>query len=342
MAGPAAGSVVAGAAVEVAATVRNDGDQRIQGVRIELGAPADWPVEPAGPDRVASLAPGEEFTARFSVAPPISQPVAADLPLTAEASYLHAGGRVELPASTEVDVLSPVTFGDVTADPRIVDEPGTPSTVTAVVTNRAAGQVDGTVRASVPGGWSVEPAEQAYQLAAGESRPLTFRVVPPAEPVAGDVTLTASYGANAGATASVRLTHSLAAWLFDTDGDPEGWQPENHLTDPEVSGGVLRTMSSGGDPYLVSTTPLDIDGADGAVVEVTMSVSADSGAQLFWTTDAEPFFSEGKSTKFAVTAGKSRTYRVPVRAFDGTLTGLRLDPLERDGEIVIDAIRIVR
>ncbi|WP_425402794.1 NEW3 domain-containing protein [Jiangella gansuensis] len=339
---PADGSVVAGGAAEVGVTVTNSGEHRVQGVQAVVTAPEGWTVTPAGPDRVGSLPPGETFTVRFSVAAPLSQPVAAAVPITATASYLHAGGRVELSAPATLDVLSPVTLGDVAADPRIIDEPGTPSTVTAVVTNRAAQPVDSTVRAAVPEGWSVEPASVAYQLAAGEHAEVSFRVVPPAEPAAGDVTLTAGYGDHDGATATVRLTHSLAGWLFDTDGDAEGWEPGNHLTEPEVSGGVLRVTSTGGDPYLVSSTPLSIDAADGVVVEVTMQVAADSGAQLFWTSAAEPFFSEGKSTKFPVTAGEPRTYRVPVRGFDGTLTGLRLDPLERDGDVVIDAIRIVR
>ena len=87
---------------------------------------------------------------------------------------------------------------------------------------------------------------------------------------------------------------------------------------------------------------VEIDGGEGATVEITMEVPADGEGQLFWTTAAEPSFSEGKSAKFAVAAGAMRTYRVPVPAFDGTLTGLRLDPLAGEGDIRLDSIRIVR
>src|SRR5690606_33419186 len=270
------------------------------------------------------------------------QPVTAGVDITATSTFSRAGGRADLTSSTSVDVRSPVTIEELTADPRIVDEPGSTVSVSAVVVNGSGIDVTGDVHAAVPDGWSVEPAAVPYDLAAGERMPVTFDVHTPDEPAAADVRLTASYAGNDGDTAAIRLTYALQSWLFETDGDAEGWRPENHLGDFDVSDGALRTTSLGGDPFMVNDADLEIDASDGLTVEITMQTSASSDAQVFWTSDADPNFTEGKSTKFSVEAGEMRTYRVPIRAFDGVVTGLRLDPLTTEGDIVIDALRIVQ
>jgi alpha-L-rhamnosidase len=214
--------------------------------------------------------------------------------------------------------------------------------VTATVANRSSVAVAGTVRAAVPAGWTVEPAERELELGPGERRELTFAVGSPPERAAADVEVELRYGDNVGDTGSVRISYALASWSFDADGDAEGWAPGNHLSDFTVAGGVLATTSLGGDPYMTGPGGLEIDASGGATVAVTMEVPADGEAQVFWTTAAEPAFSEGKSAKFGVAAGGMRTYLVPVPAFDGTLTGLRLDPLAGEGDIRIDSIRILR
>lgn len=338
----AEGSVSAGDAFDVEASVENAGDTRLQGVEMRLDVPDGWTVESTGSDRTASLPPGETFTARFTVTTPPDQPVTAGVDITATSTFSRAGGRADLTSSTSVDVRSPVTIEELTADPRIVDEPGSTVSVSAVVVNGSGIDVTGDVHAAVPDGWSVEPAAVPYDLAAGERMPVTFDVHTPDEPAAADVRLTASYAGNDGDTAAIRLTYALQSWLFETDGDAEGWRPENHLGDFDVSDGALRTTSLGGDPFMVNDADLEIDASDGLTVEITMQTSASSDAQVFWTSDADPNFTEGKSTKFSVEAGEMRTYRVPIRAFDGVVTGLRLDPLTTEGDIVIDAIRIVQ
>ena len=72
-----------------------------------------------------------------------------------------------------------------------------------------------------------------------------------------------------------------------------------------------------------------------------MSTSASSQGQVFWTTAAQGGFSEDKSARFAVTGGATRTYTVTIPAQGTRLTGLRLDPLTTQGDIRIDAIRIL-
>jgi alpha-L-rhamnosidase len=340
--GEAAGRIAAGDTVEFTARVENQGRETLEDVEVELDVPAGWSVAPEGPVGINRLRPGATHTARFAVTVPLSQAVEDDVPITGAARYRRGGGVTAIPLARAVDVVSPVRIEALRAEPRILGAPGAASTVTATVVNASSSPVPGVVRAAVPGGWTADPSEQALDLAPGERRDFAFRVASPPELAAADVEVTVLYGANPGDTETIRLTYALAAWLFETDGDAEDWHPVNHLAPFEVAGGVLATSSLGGDPFMTQGETLALDASGGLTVEVTMEVGADSEGQVFWTTAAAPGFSEGKSTKFAVTGGGMRTYDVAIPAFAGTLTGLRLDPQNGPGAIRIDSIRIVK
>jgi alpha-L-rhamnosidase len=334
--------IAAGDTVELNATVENRGRETLEDVAVQLDAPDGWTVEPQGPTGTDRLRPGATHTARFAVTVPLTQAVQDAVALTGSARFRRGGGVTEIPLVSAIDVVSPLTIAALSAEPRILDTPGATSTVTATVENRSSAPVTGALRAATPAGWTADPAEQPLELAPGERGDLTFRVASPPEQAAADVDVTLLYGANVGDTKRIRLTYALRSWLFETDGDAEDWHAVNHLAPFVVAGGVLSTSSTGGDPFMTQGERLALDGSDGLTVEVTMEVGADNGAQVFWTTAAEPGFSEGKSTKFPVTGGGMRTYEVPVPAFDGTLTGLRLDPQSGPGDIRIDSIRIVK
>lgn len=200
-------TVAAGDRVDVVTTVQNTGSRRVQGVAVEIEPPPDWAVRSLGPDRTGSLAPGETFTARFAVAVPATEPVADDVVLPGTVTFRHGGGTAEIPVSTSVEVISPVTIEALHADPPIID-PGGTSNVTATVVNTSAANVSGALRASVPEGWGVEPAEIAYELTAGASTEASFRLTAPSEDGAAAVDVTALYAGNIGDTASVEITVS--------------------------------------------------------------------------------------------------------------------------------------
>jgi hypothetical protein len=226
--------------------------------------------------------------------------------------------------------------------------PGGSTPVTAVIDGIAPARLSGTLTVAAPDGWTVQPASQRYDVASS-GVPVTVRsgVTVTAAPSAADgtydviLTATGDDGRKATATVRVSVAHSLMGWEFARDGDAEGWTAANQLTPFTVSGGALATSATGGDPYLVQGEPLSLALDQGLTVELTMSTSVSSGGQLFWTTAAQGFFSEDKSARFAVTGGGARTYSVTVPAQAGRLTGLRLDPLTTQGDIRIDAIRIL-
>ncbi|MGW5668900.1 glycosylhydrolase-like jelly roll fold domain-containing protein [Micromonospora sp. NPDC003776] len=226
--------------------------------------------------------------------------------------------------------------------------PGGSAQLTAVIDGIAPDRFAGTLTVAAPGGWKAEPATQRYDVDSAQT-PVTVRAAvtvtaPDAvEDGTYDLTLTATGddGRRASVTVPVTVAHPLLAWEFNRDDDAEGWTPAHQLTPFTVAGGVLTTSATGGDPYLVQSTPLALDLTHGLTVEVTMSTSASSQGQLFWATAAQGGFSEDKSGRFAVSDGPARTYTVTIPAQPTRLTGLRLDPMTTQGDIRVDAIRIL-
>jgi hypothetical protein len=105
-----------------------------------------------------------------------------------------------------------------------------------------------------------------------------------------------------------------------------------------VSGGVLRTRATGGDPYMVRDG-LALDARRDLVVEVTMTTSVGGGGQLFWA-GPQGGYAEARSSRFTAEGGGERVYRIPLPAQGGDVTSLRLDPLTGPGDIAISSIRV--
>jgi len=135
-------------------------------------------------------------------------------------------------------------------------------------------------------------------------------------------------------------------WEFGNDGYSDGWYPNFDVTGMEISNGYLKAQSIGGDPWLTSPT-LEICAADYDTCFVKMKVNNGNFAQMFWATDKEPFFSEGKSIRFNIFADDNdHVYSLPVadkESWQGTINQLRLDPTDQgQAEFGIDHIRLVK
>lgn len=153
----------------------------------------------------------------------------------------------------------------------------------------------------------------------------------------------------AGAVAAQGEGKVLMRWEFNRDGDLEGWQPNSHLRDTAVAGGVLTTTVVNWDPFLthkVFNKPLPATPTQ--VIEVRMKSPMDGGAEFFWTNTTQTKyegFSPGKETRFDVRKGW-HVYRLrPFWQGEGKIIKLRFDlPGVRDGKpqtYQIDYIRII-
>ena len=138
------------------------------------------------------------------------------------------------------------------------------------------------------------------------------------------------------------------AWEFNIDDDPDDWTPVNDLAPFEVKGGILRTRSTGGDPYMHGP-PIRVDATRFRTLVLRLRVQFPAGAQpigqVFWVREDDPNWSESKSIRFPLpTDGQWHELKVDLTQspeWKGTITQLRLDPGSGTGITVeLDYVRL--
>src|SRR5690625_3374022 len=182
-------TAVAGDEIDVEVSLRNEGDQPLEEVRIELAAPEGWEAV-ADDDAAVAVAPGETRTVRFAVTVPAFA-ASGTAELTAALSFARAGEAASLEAVVPVDVTAAVGILDVSTQAAL--ERGEEATVGVTVVNRLPdGDAAGVITLTGPEGWSVEPQERGLELAPGEQATVTFRAQPDAQADPGRTVFTAA------------------------------------------------------------------------------------------------------------------------------------------------------
>jgi len=132
-------------------------------------------------------------------------------------------------------------------------------------------------------------------------------------------------------------------WTFDHEGDPEGWVAVNDMGSFAVTSEALVIEIVGDDPWMES--PRVTFPATASTLSVRMRVTGggDTVGQLFFVTESDPAWSEGKSRRFDVVAdGEFHDYTVDlstVPGWEGRITQVRLDPVEGTGyTVAVDEI----
>lgn len=133
-------------------------------------------------------------------------------------------------------------------------------------------------------------------------------------------------------------------WRFDKDNDDRGWKPSGHIADAKVQSGALTGRATGHDPIFFSPV-FEIPATPLACVEICMSSTQRSSAELFWTQTLEGKFggfSQEKHRLFTTEGdGKEHVYRVfPFWQSAGKIIRLRFDP-PNEGTFAIKWIRIL-
>ncbi|HZG56583.1 hypothetical protein [Paenibacillus sp.] len=150
----------------------------------------------------------------------------------------------------------------------------------------------------------------------------------------------------ASSNASVTIAANDKTWGFNANGNFEGWNMANHVTNASVNG-QLNFAINGNDPYITYTADLDLRGKRSHYVRVVMkNGSPATSAQLFWTTDQNSAFSGSQSLTTNLVANDTlyRTYLFDIGnhyQFAGVLQNLRLDINAGSGSISIDSIDVV-
>lgn len=138
---------------------------------------------------------------------------------------------------------------------------------------------------------------------------------------------------------------SARDWNFNAAGNLEGWSMGNQLTNT-VADGALQLTSSGTDPYFFSPSGLSLlDPALYRYVRIRMKNGTSSTVgQIYFTTQASGSWSESKSKAFTIAANSGYTdYVVDMGTnanWTGTVTRLRVDPINAAGTASMDYIRV--
>jgi hypothetical protein len=132
-------------------------------------------------------------------------------------------------------------------------------------------------------------------------------------------------------------------WTFDTDGDTEGWTSDNDLRSFDAVDGELRMVSTGDDPSFLSGEIVVPAAYDQLTIRMRAEDAEGQYAQVFWTTEDDPEWSESKSTTFELRGvGEARDIVVDVGSipgWQGVIRALRIDPLSSSGRTIeIDTI----
>jgi len=148
------------------------------------------------------------------------------------------------------------------------------------------------------------------------------------------------------------IVTNVSEWLFDAEGDAEGWTWGNATA--AVSGGTFNLTTTSVDPLMMSPDNLGITApATYKFVHVDMrnysTDTRDTSARIFFITDTDTTWNSTKSKRFTIKAdtGYYGSYIVDmstVAGWTGTIRRIRVDPLDPASasgrSVKIDFIRI--
>jgi len=119
-------------------------------------------------------------------------------------------------------------------------------------------------------------------------------------------------------------------WVFNTDGDPQGWSLVNHLSG-SVSGGSYNLTATGIDPYMHSPDHLGLSASTDKYVRIRLKNNTTSAAgMIFFTTTTDTVWDASKYVQFTLLPNSDYSeYQIDMSAnskWTGTIKQIRLDP----------------
>ncbi len=137
---------------------------------------------------------------------------------------------------------------------------------------------------------------------------------------------------NAG-VAGAKNSQTIQQWKFDQDAD--GWGQLNDLK-LEVRDKALHLTATGNDPYF--SAPVEARGGKMVLRFWGQTDSSDIG-QMFWWTEQLPQPDGQRQMNFQLNAGRDQEYAIEFPV-EGDLRGVRLDPLQGQGNFRIEWISL--
>ncbi len=194
--------LVAGESAEADLTLYNGGPVELTDLSLAINTDKEWRV--AGPTvKVRALPPGERLSGSFGATPQPeaagfapyrfdTDPFRADEPLRGCITYSADGVTVEMPVTTSQTVaLLPNLAVDAVPDRRVLNlnKPVDGIDLDVTIRSHARDTVADTLHLDLPDGWHAEPAVYPLTLPGRDAARAQFSITPPANLVAGHVSL---------------------------------------------------------------------------------------------------------------------------------------------------------
>lgn len=137
------------------------------------------------------------------------------------------------------------------------------------------------------------------------------------------------------------------AWEFNTDGNAEGWNSVQSLSNFSVSNGTLLTTVTGSNPYMISPAGLTVNTLIYNTLEIRYRVAKGQHAKLVWKRNVDIDFTQDNIQEFSIFGdNKFHTYNVFLgnnKNWNETITQIGLIPSTgTSGVIEIDYIRLTQ
>lgn len=154
-------------------------------------------------------------------------------------------------------------------------------------------------------------------------------------------------GSDSGVNGSVFTSGSNALeyvkWDMSTKEGLDAWSEGHGLSQYSENGGKIYGESTGDSSVYTTNLAIDINEAD--ILHIRMKTSVNYGAQIYFATAEEKDLSESKKVAFDMSSGGVRDYYLKMSTnenWKGTLTHLRIDPINTIGEFEIYLVEIMK
>ncbi|QGQ95204.1 hypothetical protein EHS13_10050 [Paenibacillus psychroresistens] len=333
---------VQGDTVVVSGKITNKTSSAITG-NASIAVPSGWTVTSSSGTSYSGLAVGASQNISFTVTVG-SGSLWNKNNLTVTATY---GGSSSIQFSTFVVLAQPLNGVIMPAVNYLTTSGGTEDLPVRIRNYTASTSLSGTYAITVPSGWSVSGGGSGSftSLSGGSWTNLSgiHTLTVPSGTAAGDydVKLTVTQGSNTYISINKVRIVNPGDFSWESDGNANGWSGGNN-----VLNNIYDMVGTNNDPSIASPNNLGLSASSNPFVSIGMqNMSADTNAQIYFTTTADPNYSESKSLKFQVSAGDLllKNYVLNMSAntlWTGTIKQVRIDPITTPGVVKFEHVYI--
>ncbi len=226
---------------------------------------------------------------------------------------------------------APETVTLQSSPPTVDASPGTLSNVQVTLSGESSGPLSGTVTASAPSGWTVQPASQQVRLQSNGrpvSQDLSFTIGVPSSAASGDFPVKFTYTDASGTTATTQIDVHVLLYGFEDGTD--GWQAQTNVSSVQT---VSSFANGPGHAYeganALDATCAPVSASDWHTISVSPAKAIDLSAAktlyLYEDSYGGAPGASGYETMVTLTAADGQTLSKTFPTSNDAWNGLNLD-----------------